>query len=210
MGRVTSRLESATIIVTTIHEVPRVQRLSTIIVKVGESEAMGIFVTDGAKSAVAVIIFQFRQGTIAINQIVLSTIRDGNGVTIDSLLHILQAITYPPLVRPYQVRPTTVVHTMTGIDDQQLIDVAIAIPVVFAPVDLRIPLEYIHDVLNKILRLLIMRIGAGILFGIATDLYIYQVEDKVELTIALVHEIVVYGPLERLLHKAHGIENLVP
>ena len=39
---------------------------------------------------------------------------------------------------------------MTGIDDKQLVDEAVAVPVVAAPVDVA-RLEVLHDILNKIL-----------------------------------------------------------
>ena len=103
-----------------------------------------------------------------------------------------------------------VVHALSGIDDKQLIHIAVAIPVVFAPVDVWILLEYIHNILNQILRVLVIHIGTGILLDIAADLYEYQIEDNAEVTITLVKEIIVYRALERFLRQFLGIENFVP
>ena len=57
---------------------------------------------DGAKSAIGVILSQFGHGAIAVYQIVFITRGDGNGITIDILLVILQMLAHPPLMRPYQ------------------------------------------------------------------------------------------------------------
>ena len=38
-------------------------------------------------------------------------------------------------MRPYQIRARTVVHAVTSIDDEHLVDIAVTIPVVEAPVD---------------------------------------------------------------------------
>ena len=91
-----------------------------------------------------------------------------------------------------------------------MIHVAVAIPVVFAPVDVWILLEYIHYILYEVLRVLVVRIGTGILLDIAADLYVFQVEDYAEVAITLVKEIVVYRALERFLRQFLGIEYFVP
>ena len=111
---------------------------------------MGIFVTDGAKRAVVAILCQLVQGAVAVNQIVLIARRNGNRLTIYSLLAVLQVFTHPPLVRPYQIRARTVVHAITGIYDEQLVDVAIVIPVVETPVNVTLQ-EFLHNILDEIL-----------------------------------------------------------
>ena len=98
---------------------------------------------------------------------------------------------------------------MAGIDDEQLVDEAVAIPVVEAPVDVTL-LEHVYDVLDQILRVLIVLIGTSVLLGVAADLHIHQVEDDVEVTIALGQEIVVDGTLKRSFRQVLSIENLIP
>ena len=63
---------------------------------------------------------------------------------------MLQVFTHPPLVRPYQIRARTVVHAITGIYDEQLVDVAIVIPVVETPVNVTLQ-EFLHNILDEIL-----------------------------------------------------------
>ena len=208
MGRVASRLVTVTIVVASIHEVPAIHKCRSTIIKIGESKAMRIFMTDGAERTVIIISCQLIQGTVAIDQIVLITRRNGNGITIDALLAIFQVFTHPPLVGPYQVRSRRVMHAVTSIDNQQLVDIAVTVPVVFAPVDVEC-LQFVHDILNQILRVLIIRSSAGIFLGIA-DLQIHQVEDGAELVVTLVTEVVVHRTIEVTLFKILLIENLVP
>ena len=117
-------------------------------------------------------------------------------------------LAHPPLVRPNQVRTAIVVHAVTGIDDEQLVDEAVAVPVIEAPVDIA-GFQLLHDVLHQILRVLVVII-AGILLGIAFHLDIYQVEGKVEEGIALRIEVVVYRTLEGRLRQVLGIKDEVP
>ena len=165
---------------------------------------------DGAKGCrCSLRVDHFLHTAVTVDKIVLITSRNGNGVAIDSLLAIFQVFSHPPLVWPNGIAGSTCVHTLASVDDEQLVDVAVAIPVVSAPVDI-LCLQDIHDILNQILRVLIIRISAGIFLGIATDLYIDQVEDDAEVTITLVVEVVVDGALERVFQQVLGIENLVP
>ena len=170
---------------------------------------MAVFVADGAEGAVIVLPGQFCQGTVAVDQIGLVAALNGDGFAIDSLLAVLQVFAHPPLVGPDGIASATIVHALAGIDDEQLVDVAVVIPVVEAPVDVEC-FQYFHDVLDQILRILVILLGAGILLGIAADLHIHQVEDDVELAIALGMEIVVDGALKRFLCQVLGIENQVP
>ena len=106
--------------------------------------------------------------------------------------------THPPLVGPYQIGSRLVViHALAGIDDEKLVDEAVAIPVVTAPVDIGFLLKHGHDVLNQVLRVLV-GIIAGILHGIAYR-HIHQVECQVELAITLGIEVIVNRTLKGTL-----------
>ena len=169
--------------------------------------------TDGAERAVVIVFGQLSQGTVAVYLVLLVVIGDGDGITIDTLLSIFQMLAHPPLVGPYHglilvLFLVIVVHSLTGIDDEQLVDEAIAVPVVAAPVDAE-GLQHFHDVLHEILRVLVVII-AGILHGIAFHLDVHQVKSKIEVTIALRIEVVVNRTFKGLLRQVLGIENLIP
>ena len=97
---------------------------------------------------------------------------------------------------------------MTGIDDEQLVDKAVAIPVVEAPVDMAC-FQHLHDVLHQETRVLVGCI-AGILLGITFHLDINQVKGEVEIAIALCIEVVVYRTLEGFLRQVLRIKDFIP
>ena len=164
--------------------------------------------TEGAEGTVIAVFGKLRQGTIAVYLIFLTTISDGYRVAIDIRLPVLKMLAHPPLVRPYHVWATGVVHTVTSINDKQLVDETVAVPVVEAPVDVT-GLQHLHDILHQILRVLV-EIIACILHSIAFHLNILQVKGEIKVAITLVIEIVVHRALEGRLRQVPGIEDLVP
>ena len=210
MGGIAGWTESFVIIVARVHEVPVTDVFFTSTVKVREAKAVGILVADGAKGGLHTRhINLFLHTAVAVHHVLFLAIGDGNGVAIDILLKVFQVFAYPPLMRPDGVIATTGILSLSGIDDEQLVDETVAIPVVEAPVDVA-GLQHLHDVLHQILRVLIMRSSAGILLGIAADLHIYQVEDGTELAVALSAEIVADRTSVGALLIVLGIENIVP
>ena len=73
-------------------------------------------------------------------------------------------LTEPPLVGPDAVRTTVGIHALTGIEDDNLVDVAVTIPVVLTPVN-RLRHQRIDDVVNHILRVFVVKVRAAILIG---------------------------------------------
>ena len=170
---------------------------------------MGVFVTDGAERAVVIIFGQFGQGTVAVYLVLLAFVGDGDGVAVDTILTIFQVFAHPPLVRPNQIGARAVVHAVAGIDNEQLVDESVAVPVVKAPVDMA-GTEHLHDVLHQILRVLIVSIRAGIFLSITWHLDVVQVKIQVEVAIALRIEIVVNRALEGCLGQVLRIEDFIP
>ena len=122
---------------------------------------MGVLMADGAEGSIASA--QLLRGTVAVDGVFLAVNGTGDRarLTVNARLLVLQMLAEPPLVRPDGVLVATVVHPTAGIDDDQLVDQFVASPVVQAPVD-GIMFQYVYDVVDQVLRILIVLLGAGI------------------------------------------------
>ena len=206
MGRVACRTVAASVIVSIVHQIPSTDIFRRTI-EIWESEAMAVLMTDGSEGSRSDT--DFLHSTVTIDQIVFAAIGYLNRIAIDTRLAVLQMLTHPPLMRPYAIAATTIVHALTGIDNEQLVDIAVAVPVVQTPVN-GTCLEHFHDILYQILRILVIGIGTLVLLHLSTDLHILQVKRQIESRIALGIEIVMYGTLIRCLRIIHRIEDLIP
>ena len=115
---------------------------------------------------------------------------------------------HPPLVWPDGVRSATVIHAFAGIDDEQLVHIAISVPVVQTPVNIHF-LQTVHDVLYQVFRVLVVS-GRTAIFAGFTNGDIVHVEVEVQLPVALVTEVIVHRSVERLFLKVLGIQHLFP
>ena len=163
---------------------------------------MAVFVTDGAKGAVSILSRQFVHTTIAVYQQFLALTAD-----LTRLAVLVQA--EPPLVGPDAVVVAAIVHALAGIDYQELVDIAVAIPVVGRPV-YAAGFKGVHHVKNQILGVLIVRRCAPVFIAAHVQLDIVHVERQTELPIALGIEIIIDGAIERRLREMLLIEDALP
>ena len=167
---------------------------------------------DGAKRRLHISrIGRFLNATIAVNDELLVA-SSNSAITAIALLlifYIFQMLAEPPLVRPYGIGTSIGILTLSSIDDEQLVDVAVTVPVVHAPVDV-LRLQDIYNVIDQILRVFVVRRRAVILHKGAGQIDINKVERKVEHAIALGIEIIVDRANKRALMIVLGIENIIP
>ena len=95
-----------------------------------------------------------------------------------------------------------------GIDDEQLVDVSVAIPVVEAPVDVTFE-EGVDNIDDEELGVLVVPYRAAILLETIDD-DVFKVENGSELVVALGTEIVAYGADEGFVGEILGSEYLFP
>ena len=103
---------------------------------------------------------------------------------------------------------TAIATALASIDDNHLVDVTIAVPVIKTPRDISFQ-QGIDDVLHKELRVLVVRYRAAILHKTVND-DVLQVEDGAERVVALRNKIVANGAEIGCLAEILRIENHVP
>ena len=210
VGGIATGVETAAVVVAIVHEVPVADKLLTTIVEVGESEAVAVFMAEGAEGAIAVVGGQFLYGTVAVDEPGAIAIGDIERIAVE-MCHGVLVVAHPPLVGPDGIvasTKTAIAAAFAGIDDKQLVDVSVAIPVVEAPVDVTFE-EGVDNIFDEELGILVVRYRTAILRK-AVDNDVFEVEDRPELVVALGNEIVADGAEEGFLGEIFRIEYLVP
>ena len=188
-------------IVSRVHQVPIANIFGRTIIEVGESEAVGVFVADGAKGRLnSSSLYNLLHTAVAVDDIRLVATVDGTvaAISLTWLVRVFRMKGKPPLVGPDGVGIVTGVHALAGIDDDYLVDIAIAVPVVLAPVDVQ-RLQGVDNSVDHILRILVVGCRAAVPLNRVGHVDLDKVERQIELAIALGIEVVVNRALERTL-----------
>ena len=102
--------------------------LCTAVVEVGQSEAVTVLVADGAEATIVLVACQFVDAAIGVDH---QTVACRGGRYFYGLVVI---VGHPALIRPDGIIVASVVHTLAGIDDEQLVNITVGVPVVWRPV----------------------------------------------------------------------------
>ena len=163
---------------------------------------------DGAETAVTAFLVEFGHCAVAVYKIHGAVVdhRHGRQLLAGLLVFVLG---HPPLVGPDGVAVAAGVLTLAGIENEQLVHVAVAVPVVDGPFHLFL-LQHFHDVVHQILRVLIVGACAPVLGAGLVERDVIQVEGGTELTVALVGEVVADRTEKGLFYQPLGVEYLLP
>ena len=156
-------------------------------------------------------VHDFLHAAVAVDVVLFVAAGDGAvaAVVIELFRGLVHVLGEPPLVGPDGFAAASGILSLAGIDDQELVHVAVAVPVVDAPVDVAL-LQLFRDIDDEVLGVLVVVERAAVLRQGVGQFHEGEVEGEVELTVALCLEIVVQGAREGFLAEVLGVEDLVP
>ena len=208
VGGVTGRTEAALVVVAVVHQVPVAHNTVTAVVEIGKTETVAILMADGAETAVTAFLVELGHRAVAVYKIHGAVVHHRHGGQLLARLLVF-VLGHPPLVGPDGVAVAAGVLTLAGIENEQLVHVAVAVPVVDGPFHLFF-LQHFHDVVHQILRVLIVGACAPVFGAGLVERDVIQVEGRTELTVALVGEVVAHRTEKRLFHQPLGVEYFLP